>query len=173
MIIRSKPAVSQGNDLFKLIIAPIIVALLVGGTAPWWWQAFFAEESEPIVVEPVQPSPEPEPGYDDPEIPPEIPEPQTTSIQVLYRGDYFYCTINADIIIGGKQAVFMQQNQSVVNNIETGNQLYSISGQVSCPQSGSCLLGGQGNIDVVENGSYYLVWQGGTGTGQCVAALDS
>ena len=160
---------SKDNSVFQYIIAPIVVAILIGGTAPWWWQEFFADKPT------TEKTSRPEEGYapGTGESYEENTPAQTTSISVLYRGDYLYCTLNVDIVVGGMQAAFVQQNKFVVNGLEAGSQLYSISGQVVCPQAGSCLLGGQGTIDVVEDGTYYLVWQGGTGTSQCVAALNS
>ncbi len=34
----------QGDNFLSKIIAPIIIALLVGGTSPWWWSEFIADK---------------------------------------------------------------------------------------------------------------------------------
>lgn len=178
------------NDFWKYIGAPIIVALVVGGTAPWWLATFFANQSEETAevddepdeysdsssderdVEDAQPNEQSDYSEEE-EFKEDAPEPQSTSIQILYRGDNLYCNLATNIVVGGKPAAFVQQNQFVVDDIGTGSQLYSISGQVNCPQTGSCMLGGEGTINVAENSSYYLVWQGGAGTGRCVATLQT
>ncbi len=35
----------QSDSFLSKIIAPILIALFVGGTAPWWWSEFIAEKS--------------------------------------------------------------------------------------------------------------------------------
>lgn len=169
---------SKDNNVFQYLIAPIIVALLVGGTSPWWWQEFFSRQKISDASPSQKSAPSNERGPETDKSLENTVATKTTSIQVLYRGDYFYCTLSVGIVVGGKQAEFVRQNQFVVGDVELGSQPYSIDGQVSCPQAGSCQLTGQGNIDIIETGNYYLVWQGNRGlsqvpTSQCTAALNS
>lgn len=61
-----KPKNSFFNSCFKLLIVPIMIALVVGGTSPWWWDEIFG-------------TPTPSPG------PPPEPTPQTISVDGVWE----------------------------------------------------------------------------------------
>ena len=56
--------------------------------------------------------------------------------------------------------------RSVILKWDSGN--IKFAGQIDCPTVGSCQVFGEGTIDVVPNGVYYMVWQN-TALGQCSA----
>jgi len=154
------------------IIASVVIALLVGGSAPWWWQALFAGEDTPNPQPPEQIAPTPEPtASPTPSPQPEPVEPRLTSISVAYRGDYFGCSLPVSISVAG-QAFYPDAAIYQISNVEVGQQQYQVGGQINCPTVGSCQVSGQGTIDVVPNGVYYMVWQN-TGVGQCSAILQA
>ncbi|MEM8502777.1 MAG: hypothetical protein AAF716_06440 [Cyanobacteria bacterium P01_D01_bin.1] len=170
---------NQNDSPIVQIVASVVIALLVGGSAPWWWQEFFSKDTpdpasteriEPIsdsstTASPVQASPTPV-------VPnPEPPAPRRTSISVAYRGDYYGCSLPVAISVAGKQ-VYPQGAIYQISDVEVGQQGYQISGQIDCPTVGSCQVFGEGTIDVVSNGVYYMIWQN-TALGQCSAMLQA
>ncbi|MEO0708656.1 MAG: hypothetical protein AAF050_23765, partial [Cyanobacteria bacterium J06649_5] len=136
------------NSILGLIVAPVIVALLVGGTAPWWWQEFFADKDPTAVV----PSPESKaPAEEEPDeeeslgtdtsppaaSPPPVSTPQQASINLAYTGDYFGCNLPLAVTID-EQDFYPQGNVFQANGVSVGQQSYQISGQINCPAIGIC-----------------------------------
>lgn len=179
------------NSILGLIVAPVIVALLVGGTAPWWWQEFFADKDPTAVVpspenkapageEPAGEGPDEE-GSDEEEplgtdisppaaSPPPVSTPQQASINLAYTGDYFGCNLPLAVTID-EQDFYPQGNVFQANGVSVGQQSYQISGQINCPAIGICQVSGQGTIQVIPGNTYYITW-GNTAPGQCTAVLQ-
>lgn len=145
------------NGTLAQIAAAVVMALLVGGTSPWWWNELIGGKS----------------GSNPPPTLPPDSSPQTASITVAYGGDY-RCSLLPLAINIGNQIFTPKGSAFEVNNIETGQQKYQISGTISCPTNlmpVPCQVSGEGFIDVNPGKTYYLVWQN-TNSAQCKASLQ-
>jgi len=96
-------------------------------------------------------------------------QPQTTYITIAYSGDMYGCGLQLGMNIGGLQFVPIG-NSFVVYNVPVGIQQYSISGTIACAAIGNCTAGGNGQINIVQGGTYWIRWNN-TGYAQCTIQL--
>lgn len=95
---------------------------------------------------------------------------QRASISIAYPGDYYGCNLPVSISIGD-QTFYPQGRIFQASNIELGQQKYQINGQINCLYIGSCLVQGEGTINIIPNRTYHLFWQN-VAIGQCTAVLQ-
>ena len=103
---------------------------------------------------------------------PARPEPRkTTTINIGYGGDLYGCGLPITITIAGVS--FMPVgNHFQVADIPSGQQSYTVSGQINCLSVGSCTVQGTGTIDVQPNQTYWVMWQN-SAYGQCTVWLST
>lgn len=98
------------------------------------------------------------------------PEEVLASIYVIYTGDDYGCALDLKINIGGK--IFTPTgNEYLISGLKQGTQPYSITGNIGCPNQGTCAANGSGNLDIIPNGNYYVSWNT-TEVGNCAIKLS-
>jgi|GEM_PF-2515147 len=100
----------------------------------------------------------------------EDPDETLANITIIYTGDNYSCNLALQINIAGK-TFSPSANEFLASGLKQGNQTYSITGNISCPNIGSCSVNGSGEIDIIPNKNYYIVWNN-TATGGCEITLS-
>jgi hypothetical protein len=96
-------------------------------------------------------------------------EAQSGNIMIGYAGDWFACRLDLGIKIGTK-TFRPTANPYSVRGIPLGDQNYTITGQIGCPNLGACVATGAGSINVQDGGLYSLSWAN-VALGGCRVAL--
>lgn len=82
---------------------------------------------------------------------------KTTSVQLVYTGDQYGCSLPITVTIGGR--TFQPQGNAMsLPNVPLGEQNYTIQGNIMCPGVGNCTAYGEGSIDVYPNATFYVGW---------------
>src|SRR5690606_30384897 len=92
------------------------------------------------------------------------------NINIIYTGDNYGCTLDLKIDIGGKTFT-PSGNEYLVEGLKQGNQPYSITGNIACPNLGTCGVNRSGYINIIPNQNYYVVWNT-TEAGGCEIILS-
>jgi hypothetical protein len=96
-------------------------------------------------------------------------DPDRVSVDLVYAGDYYGCSLQFTVDIGG-QTAHPTGNRFTIKNVPTGPQSYAIQGGITCASVGSCAATGSGVVDVAEDAEYNVTWLN-TAYGQCDVTL--
>ena len=162
---KTVPGILTAVGGFLTAVAALIGALAAAGV--------IGPNASPSPVSPSSPpatgsTAAPSSPTDSPE-PPE-PEPELASIDLVYTGDQYGCTLHLTVQVDG-QTVLPSGNRFTIRNLPKGVQDYSIRGTISCLTVGSCTATGSGAIEVVVGHTYYVSWLNTT-AGGCDVALN-
>ncbi len=98
--------------------------------------------------------------------------PSGATINLVYAGDSYGCTLDININVAG-QSIRPTGNSVLLHNVPTGDQDYSVTGRISCGTFGFCDASGSDEIYVEDNATYYVMWQNQAFTGLCDIGLVS
>jgi hypothetical protein len=94
------------------------------------------------------------------------------TINIRYAGDQGGCTVLVGITLEyNDRYIDPPSNFFPVPNLMLGEDNYAIAGQISCVMWGSCVVTGQGVLDIQDGWTYDLVWQD-LGNGFCAMELQ-
>jgi Trypsin-like peptidase domain/PEGA domain len=91
------------------------------------------------------------------------------NMRLQYTGDYLACTLALEVTIGDK-TFRPTGNSFAVRDVPLGDQDYSISGRIGCPNAGICNVRGSGSIDVRDGSIFNVTWAN-TAYGTCDVEL--
>jgi hypothetical protein len=115
------------------------------------------------------PTPTPTPTTTTP-APTPTPTPETATIEVVYRGDPYGCSLLVQVEIADVTAT-QQGLRQTIRDLPVGLQDYRISGQITCPTLGNCKATGDGKVMVQEGREYALIWLN-TDIAECNVSLE-
>jgi len=81
----------------------------------------------------------------------------SATINLFYNDEGVGCNLNVNITIGGIQ-FYPQSNPVQLLGLKPGVQTYVVSGTAVCPNGGTCTVSGNGQLRIVNNGQYYMVF---------------
>jgi len=93
----------------------------------------------------------------------------STSVQIIYQGDQYGCSLPITITIGDR-TFQPTSNSYTAYDIPIGSQQYRIQGNINCTAIGGCTAYGEGLIHVRENATFAIRWQN-TAYAQCSIGL--
>ena len=87
-------------------------------------------------------------------------------VTLNYMGDIYDCALDLRINIAG-QTYTPTGNSVLLRDLKSGNQSFSVTGQIDCGYEGSCVASGSGQVYIVANTNYYVMWNYNT----CVVGI--